>query len=156
MKNLLKKTWFQIVVAGGLIGVALIVLDNKFHFWNGNKEEGQYQGPVEANKDEMYMTTAEYSETFFDFGKIKETDTVSHKFIIKNTGKDPLFIFKAAGSCDCVRAVYSQEPIAPGTETVMTVFFAGKGRKGQQNRSVMVNTNTDPAEMVLRITGEVE
>ena len=155
MKNLLKKTWFQIVLAGGLIGLVLIVLDNKFHFWNG-KEEGQYHGPVDADKGEMYVTTAEYSETTFDFGKIKETDTVSHKFIVKNTGKDPLFIFKANGSCECVRPVYDQEPIPPGTETVITVYFAGKGRKGKQNRSVMVNTNTDPAEMVLRITGEVE
>ena len=152
----MKKTWFQILVIGGLIGLVLIVLDNKFHFLNGKDEGGQYQGPVEANKDEMYITTAEYSETSFDFGKIRETDTASHKFIIKNTGKDPLFIYKAIGSCDCVRPHYDQEPIPPGTETILTVVFVGKGRKGKQNRSVMINTNTDPAEMVLRITGEVE
>jgi len=156
MKNLLKKTWFQIVVAGGLIGLILIVVDNKYHIWNGKKDEGQYHGPVDADKDEMYVTTADYSEIAFDFGKIKETDTVSHKFIVKNTGKEPLFIFKAVGSCECVRPDFSQEPVAPEAETVITVYFVGKGRKGKQNRSVMVTTNTDPAEMVLKITGEVE
>ena len=156
MKNLLNKTWFQIIVAGGLIGLVLIVLDNKFHFWDGKKEEGQYHGPVDADKDEMYVTTADYSETAFDFGKIRETDTASHKFIVKNTGKEPLFIFKAVGSCECVRPIFDKEPIAPGAETIITVYFVGKGRKGKQNRSIMINTNTDPAEMVLRITGEVE
>ena len=81
-------------MAGGLIGLVLIVLDNKFHFWNGDKsKEGEYRGPIEADKENMYVTTASYSETSWDFGKIKEGDTAIHKFIITNTGKDPcLFI----------------------------------------------------------------
>jgi hypothetical protein len=32
MKNLFKKGWFQMVIFGAVIGAALIVLDNKFHF----------------------------------------------------------------------------------------------------------------------------
>jgi len=157
MKKLLKNTWFQVIVAGGIIGLVLIVLDNKFHFWNSEKKEnGEYRGPVEADKDKMYVTTATYSETSFDFGKIKETDTVVHKVTIKNTGNAPLLIYKAIGSCECVRAFCTQEPIAPGTESEITVVFIGKGRKGKQNRSVMIDTNTDPPEMVLKITGEVE
>lgn len=157
MKNLLKKTWFQIIFAGGLIGAVLILLDNKFHFWNGHKnKEGQYQGPVTADKDEMYITTATYSATTIDFGKIKETDTVVHKIFIKNTGKDPLFIYKAIGSCECVRAFCTQDPIAPGAESEITIVFIGKGRKGKQQRSVMIDTNTEPAEMVISVTGVVE
>ncbi|HLG38055.1 MAG TPA: DUF1573 domain-containing protein [Chitinophagaceae bacterium] len=157
MKKLLKNTWFQIIVAGSIIGLVLIVLDSQFHFWNkGKTENGEYKGPVEGDKDKMYVTTATYSETSFDFGKIKETDTVVHKITIKNTGKAPLLIYKAIGSCECVRAFCSGEPIAPGVETGITIVFIGKGRKGKQNRSVMIDTNTDPAEMVLRITGEVE
>jgi hypothetical protein len=157
MKKLFRNTWFQMIVAGGLIGLVLIVLDNKFHLWSKVKsEEGEYKGPVDGDKDKMYITTAEYSETSFDFGKVKETDTVFRKITIKNTGKSPLLIYKAIGSCECVRAFVSQEPIAPGTESEITIVFLAKGRKGKQNRSVMIDTNTDPPEMVYRITGEVE
>ncbi|HEY5968371.1 MAG TPA: DUF1573 domain-containing protein [Chitinophagaceae bacterium] len=156
MKNILRNTWFQVILAGAVIGAALIVLDNKFHFWNEKDSEGEYQGPIEADKDKMYITTASYSETSWDFGKIKETDTVIHKFIIKNTGKAPLLIYKAIGSCECVRVFCSKEPIAPGGTQEITVVFLGKGRKGKQQRTAMIDTNTEPAEMVLSITGEVE
>jgi len=157
MKNLLRNTWFQVILAGGLIGLVLIVLDNNFHFWNGDKSnEGEYQGPIEADKEKMYVTTASYSETSWDFGKIKEADTAIHKFIVTNTGKVPLLIYKAIGSCECVRAFCTKDPVAPGGTQEITVVFLGKGRKGKQQRSVMIDTNTDPAEMVLSITGEVE
>jgi hypothetical protein len=157
MKKLLRNTWFQVIVAGGLIGLALIVLDNKFHFWQKEKaEDGEYRGPVDADKGQMYITTASYSETSFDFGKVKETDTVVHKIMIKNTGKAPLLIYKAIGSCECVRAFCSQDPIPPGAESEITVVFLAKGRKGKQQRSVMIDTNTDPPEMVISVTGEVE
>ncbi len=156
MKKLLKNTWFQVILAGGLIGVVLIVLDNRFHFWSDKSEEGEYHGPISSDKDKMYVTTASYSETTFDFGKIKETDTAVHKIFIKNTGKVPLFIYKAIGSCECVRAFCSKEPINPGGEQEITLVFLAKGRKGKQQRSVMIDTNTDPSEMVIKITGEVE
>ena len=157
MKNLLRKTWFQIILAGAVIGAALIILDNEFQLWSKiKKEKGEYVGPVEGDKDKMYITTASYSETSFDFGKVKETDTVVHKIMVKNTGKEPLFIFKAIGSCECVRAFFSRDPIAPKAEAEITVVFLGKGRKGKQRRSVMIDTNTEPAEMVIVVTGEVE
>ena len=157
MKTLLRNTWFQIILAGAIIGAALIVLDNEFHLWSKiKKDKGEYIGPVEADKDKMYITTASYSETSFDFGKIQETDTVVHKIMVKNTGKEPLFIFKAIGSCECVRAFFSRDPIAPKGESEITLVFLAKGRKGKQQRSVMIDTNTDPAEMVITVTGEVE
>ena len=155
MKNLVKNTWFQIILAGGLIGAALIVLDNNFHFFS-KKNKGEYVGPVEGDKEKMYITTASYSQTSIDFGKVKETDTIVHKITIKNTGKEPLFIFKAIGSCECVRAFFSRDPIAPKAESEITIVFLGKGRKGKQQRSVMIDTNTEPAEMVIAVKGDVE
>ncbi len=155
MKNLVRNTWFQIILAGGLIGAALIVLDNNYHFF-GKKNKGEYVGPVEGDKEKMYITTASYSQTSIDFGVVKETDTIVHKIIIKNTGKEPLFIFKAIGSCECVRAFFSRDPIAPKSESEITIVFLGKGRKGRQQRSVMIDTNTEPAEMVIAVTGDVQ
>jgi hypothetical protein len=133
MKNILKNTWFQVILAGAVTGAVLILLDNKFHFWKGKDSEGEYQGPIEADKDKMYITTASYSETSWDFGKIKETDTVIHKFIIKNTGKAPLLIYKAIGSCECVRVFCSKEPIAPGGYKKLQWYFLVKVEKGSNS-----------------------
>lgn len=157
MKTLYKKTWFQMILFGAIIGIVLIVMDNKFDLL-GKKEKnkGDYNGPVGGDKDKMYFTTASYSEHKYDFGKVKEGDTVKHVFQIKNTGKEPLFVFKGKGSCDCIRVFFSTSPINPGATQDILVAFVTVGRKGKQIRTAMIDTNTDPAEMVLTITGEVE
>lgn len=157
MKSLFKKTWFQIILYGAIIGIVLIVLDNKFDLLGKKtKNSGEYNGPVSGDKDKMYFTTANYSQIEYDFGKIKEGDTVRYVFKIQNTGKEPLFIFKGKGTCDCIRVFFSTEQIAPGQSQDITVAFLSKGRKGKQVRSALIDTNTDPAEMVLTMKGEVE
>ena len=157
MKKLLKKGWFQMILFGLVIGTALIILDNKFNLLGKKTEDsGEYHGPVSTDKDKMYFTTAKYPEIKYDFGKVKEGDTVKHVFKIHNTGKEPLFIYKGVGSCDCIKVAFSSEPIAPDAEQDITVYFLTKGRKGKQFRTALIDTNTDPIEMTLTLTGEVE
>jgi hypothetical protein len=157
MKNLFKKGWFQVVLFGAVIGAVLILLDSRYHWFSSKKEESNvYNGPVTGDKGKMYFTTAEYSEVKYDFGKAREGDTIKHVFKLKNTGKEPLFIFKAVGSCECIWPVFSSDPLPPGKEQEITVVFATLGRKGKQVRSIYIDTNTDPAEMVLTVSGEVE
>ena len=157
MKSLFKKTWFQVVLFGVVIGAALIILDGRYHWFNKKKEESAgYNGPVPGDKQKMYFTTAEYSEVKYDFGKVKEGDTVMHVFKVKNTGKEPLYFFKAVGSCECIWPTLNTDPLGPGLEREFTVRFATMGRKGDQLRSVYIDTNTDPAEMVIAFGGVVE
>jgi len=156
MKNLVKKTWFQMVVGGVIIGVILIALDSKLNFFNRNRKPEKYDGAVEMNTNETYFTKIEFGELQYDFGKVKEGDTVMHEFKIKNTGDEPLMIYKAKGSCDCVLALFTTKPIIPGAEESIKVYFKTIGRKGQQAKTVNIHTNTDPAENMLTITGLVE
>ena len=88
MKTLLKKTWFQMVLGGLVIGVILIVADTKLNFFNRDKKPEKYNGSIEVNSNETYFTKIEFSEIKFDFGKVKEGDTVMHEFKIKNTGQN--------------------------------------------------------------------
>jgi hypothetical protein len=44
MKSLFKKTWFQVIVFGILIGIVLIVADNKFDFFKKKSDNGDFQG----------------------------------------------------------------------------------------------------------------
>ena len=157
MKKLLTKTWFQIIAFGFLIGGALILLDNKFNFFNNAvKESGTYNGPVKANKSETYFTQASLNETGFDFGKVKEGDTLSHVFKISNKGNEPLVVYKTSGSCDCVAAVVTKEMIAPGKEADITTYFNTKGRKGSQNKTLELTCNTDPAQLLITLKAQVE
>jgi Protein of unknown function (DUF1573) len=157
MKKLFSKTWFQIILFGSLIAVLLVVVDDKMGwFKKGKSESDTYNGPVRVDKSKTYFTEVNFNETEFDFGKVKEGDTLSHVFKMKNTGKEPLFVFKSVGSCDCIGAVVTKEMIQPDTEVEVKVFFNTKGRKGVQNRNITLTCNTEPADYMLSIKAEVE
>ena len=157
MKDMFTKTWFQVIFFGIIVGIVLIVADNTFDFFgSAKKDSGTYEGPVRIEKDKTYFTEARFSETKFDFGKVKEGDTLSHIFTVTNTGKEPLFIYKSTGSCDCVGTDYPKDMINPGTVAQVKVYFNTKGRKGTQLRTVTLTCNTDPADIILTINAEVE
>lgn len=144
------------VVGGTIIGIILILADTKLNFLDRDKKPEKYKDAVEMDSRETYVTKIKFSETKFDFGKVKEGDTVMHEFKITNTGNEPLMIYKAVGSCDCVAALFTTNPIMPGAEDTIKFYFKTIGRKGEQLRTVNVHTNTDPAENMLTLTGTVE
>ena len=156
MKKVFKNSWVQIISLGLVIGFVFIVLDNKFKFFESKKVESLYKGPIEADKKTMYFTKAEYSHFEYDFGKVKEGDTVGHVFKLKNTGKEPLIMYKSTGSCDCIKAFSAGKNIMPDSTTDIMVYFKTLGRKGPQIKTVSITTNTDPSEATLTFKGEVE
>jgi hypothetical protein len=157
MKKLFKKTWFQILFFGILVGGVLIIADNQFGLFNGSKKEnGTYNGPVSVEKDKTYFTEISLSEAGYDFGKVKEGDTLTHVFKITNKGKEPLIIYKTVGSCDCVAALVTKDMIPPGKEVELTAHFNTKGRKGLQNRTLTLTCNTEPADIMLTLKADVE
>ena len=152
---MLRKTWFQILVIGIVIGAVLIIVDPT-SLWAGKDKPKKFQGPVDIGVDEIYFTKAVYSVQEIDFGIVKEGDTVRREVMLKNTGEEPLYIFKSQGSCDCISVNYSNKPIMPGSEELVTIYFRTKGRKGEQSRPIIITTNTDPSEMTLLLKGKVE
>jgi Protein of unknown function (DUF1573) len=157
MKKLFKKTWFQILFFGALVGAVLIVADNQFGlFGGGKKASGTYNGPVSVDKEKTYFTEVSLSEAGYDFGKVKEGDTLSHVFKLTNTGKEPLIIYKSAGSCDCVGTDYPKDMIPPGQVATLTTYFKTIGRKGPQNRTITITCNTEPADIMLTIKADVQ
>lgn len=157
MKNLFKRTWFRVVFFGLLIGAALIIFDDRYELFKSKKNESPiYEGPVSIEKDKVYFTEVKLPETKFDFGKVKEGDTLMHEFKLMNVGKEPLFIHKSSSSCDCMIAQFSTEMIKPGMETSVKVYFNTRGRKGDQVRTVTLTCNTDPADIALTLNATVE
>ncbi|RLD21415.1 MAG: DUF1573 domain-containing protein [Bacteroidetes bacterium] len=100
-------------------------------------------------------TALNFGESSFDFGTIDEGEKVSHVYKFENTGKEPLVISNAKGSCGCTVPKWPKNPIAPGESGEILVTFNSKGKTGKQTKRVTITANTDPAQTFLTITGQV-
>ncbi|NCX95498.1 MAG: DUF1573 domain-containing protein [Chitinophagia bacterium] len=99
--------------------------------------------------------TMDFTDTLYEFGTIKEGETVAHQFSFKNNGKTPLFISGAAGSCGCTVPEYPKEPIAPNAAGTIKVTFNSAGKAGAQTKTVTIQANTLKNIHILYIKGNV-
>lgn len=116
------------------------------------REEIQTQAP----KDSINVGAFEFDNMTHEFGTIDEGESVKHSFKFKNTGKAPLVITDARGSCGCTVPQWPKEPIPAGGEGSIDIVFNSKGKKGAQNKTVTITANTWPnPRTVLNVKGEV-
>lgn len=92
----------------------------------------------------------------YDFGKIKQGESVTYEFKFKNVGKEPLIISEAHGSCGCTQPVYPKEPIMKGKEGVIKVTFNSAGKMGVQDKTVTITSNSKTPSKIVHIKGTVE
>jgi len=95
-----------------------------------------------------------WSETSFDFGKIKQNIPVTHEFTFVNKGNAPLVISSVQASCGCTVAEYSKEPVAPGQRGFVKATY-NAAKAGVFTKTVTINSNTDQSVITLTIKGEV-
>ncbi len=100
-------------------------------------------------------TMIQFNESEFNFGKVKAGENVEHEYVFKNTGKEPLIISNAKGSCGCTVPEWPKEPVAPGGTGKIKVHFDSKGKSGPQTKQVTITANTDPPQTIIYIKGEV-
>jgi len=86
---------------------------------------------------------AEFSvdKAVFTFPETKEGPVISHDYLITNTGDAPLIISDYKVSCPCTKAILP-EPIPPGKSAVLHITFETKGKYYEQDRSIILSTNT--------------
>jgi len=96
-----------------------------------------------------------FNEDNWDFGDITDGTVAKHTFTFTNTGDAPLIIYNAQGSCGCTVPNWPREAIAPGETGDIKVSFNSSGRKGNNNKTVTLTTNTVPNKKVLKITANV-
>ncbi len=112
--------------------------------------------PGEVNQVAKNATTIEFEETEFNFGELTEGDKATHVFKFKNTGKHPLKIENARGSCGCTVPEWPKGEIGVGEEGEIKVVFNSRGKRGQQSKSVSIFANTDPSKTTIFIKGNVK
>jgi hypothetical protein len=108
-----------------------------------------------SNAEKVLTPNIEMLETSYNFGEIQQGESVTHDFILKNTGEADLIISAAKGSCGCTVPEWPKTPIAKGEEAAIKVTFNSAGRSGKQNKTVTLVTNAIPNTKVITINGNV-
>jgi hypothetical protein len=97
-----------------------------------------------------------FNEEEFNFGTVKQGESVTHEFTFVNSGKEPLIISSAAGSCGCTVPQYPKEPIKQGEKATIKVTFNSAGKMGMQDKTVTIQSNAKTNPKVIHIKGNVE
>ena len=108
-----------------------------------------------SNAEKVLTPNIEMLETSYNFGEIQQGESVTHDFILKNTGDADLIISAAKGSCGCTVPEWPKTPIAKGEEATIKVTFNSAGKSGKQNKTVTLVTNAIPNTKVITINGNV-
>lgn len=90
-----------------------------------------------------------------NYGNIEKGANGVREFKFTNTGKSPLIISNARGSCGCTVPTWPKEPIKPGESSVIKVKY-DTNRPGPINKSVTITSNAKTPTKVLRIKGNIE
>lgn len=92
----------------------------------------------------------------FNFGTIKQGESVTHEFTFTNAGKDDLIITNAQGSCGCTVPQYPKEAIQKGGKGTIKVTFNSAGKMGMQDKTVTITSNAKNSPRILHLKGTVE
>lgn len=92
----------------------------------------------------------------FNFGTIKQGDKVEYAFEFVNTGKDPLIITEAHGSCGCTVPEWPKEPLKKGEKGVIKITFNSAGKMGLQDKTVTITSNATDSPKILHVKGNIE
>mgnify|MGYP000046340584 CR=1 FL=1 len=96
-----------------------------------------------------------FEKEVINYGTIEKGANGVRNFEFTNTGKEPLIITKAKGSCGCTVPSWPKKPIAPGEKAKIKVKYDTK-RVGPISKSVTVHSNAATPVKVLYIKGKVE
>lgn len=97
-----------------------------------------------------------FDKELHDFGTIPNGGNGTYEFKFKNTGKEPLIITEAHGSCGCTVPTYPRNtPIKPGDSEVIKVTYDTK-RTGSFTKTVTITSNAKTPSKIITIKGVVE
>jgi len=98
-----------------------------------------------------------FEQENIDYGTIEYDADGTREFKFKNTGKEPLNIYTATGSCGCTvpDPTSYKDPILPGATGHIKVHYDTK-RVGSFEKTVTVSSNSKTPSKTLKIHGTVK
>ncbi|MEO7174253.1 MAG: DUF1573 domain-containing protein [Saprospiraceae bacterium] len=119
-------------------------------FSMANAQETAPAVPANPNGPKM-----NFEKMTMDYGTIEQDSDPLRKFMFTNTGKEPLIVSNAKGSCGCTVPDYPKKPILPGEKASIDVRY-DTHRVGPFTKTVTLTTNTAEQSIVLTIKGDVK
>ena len=106
--------------------------------------------------DNPNQANFKFEKTDYDFGTIKQGESITYEFKFSNTDGEPIIISKAEGSCGCTVPQWPKEPIMKGQTSAIKVTFNSTGKLGMQDKTVTITSNAKDNPMVIHLKGNVE
>jgi len=88
-----------------------------------------------------------------DFGTFEQDGNGTYFFLFTNTGKEPLVIKEAHGSCGCTVPKWPHNPVPPGQQDTIKVTY-DTHRVGPFHKTVTITSNAKVSPVVLTINGK--
>lgn len=107
------------------------------------------QANTDPNAPVMTFETKEH-----DFGTMEQGGNGTYLFLFTNTGKEPLVIKEARGSCGCTVPHWPQHPVAVGARDTIKVTY-DTHRVGPFSKSVTITSNAKESPDMLYIKGKI-
>ena len=150
----MKKYFLFIIVAATVVGCDVKRKDKI----SDDSKLGVINDSLKQARDEAMKntTTVQLIDSAFDFGTLTQGETVEYNYRFKNTGTNPLIIFKAEATCGCTIPEKPEKPLMPGETGVIKVVFNSAGKKDHQSKDITVTANTTPEFPILKLTGTVK
>ena len=121
----------------------------------------QHQHPHQQPQQQLQPVTQNpnapeisFETDVMDYGKVEYNGDGLRIFKFKNTGKEPLIITSAKGSCGCTVPSFPKEPIMPGKSGEIKVKYT-TNRVGKFTKTITISSNAKTPTKRLTIKGEV-
>ncbi len=122
---------------------------------NDNKTKFDPISEDKLSKPAGPKTTITFAEYEHDFGSIAQNSSHKYVYSFTNTGKEPLVITNAKGSCGCTVPRWPKEPIAPGEKGEIEIVYKPGKQKNKQSKTITITANTEPANTLLKVNANV-
>ncbi len=105
--------------------------------------------PQQSNEVLREAPRAQLSSRRVDFREIDEGQVFHTSIELSNIGRSPLILRKVKPNCSCIRyrLANNQKTLQQGERVTMDLWFDTSGRRGNQQKSILIYTN-DPREPV--------
>lgn len=119
------------------------------------KLQAQTAQPAAQAKD-AEAGVMKFETTMHNYGEVAEGGLAEYDFVFTNTGKKPIIISSAQGSCGCTTAKFSPDPVMPGKQGKIHVMYNTENRPGPISKIVTVISNAAEPTAILHIKGNVK
>jgi hypothetical protein len=138
------------IVCIALIALAFTACTQK------SKTDEKVAENLEATVPSADAPKFKFEKAIYDFGVIKQGESVKYNFKFVNEGKTPLIITNATATCGCTIPDSPTEPIKPGESGEIKVVFNSAGKEGMQDKIITITSNASPEAEKLHLVGEVK